>query len=207
MGAALHKKDKQINRQSIDEAFASLRSYDKSIHDILRSAHEAGLMTTDELVGAFVAEKATEPIKSLGALYKEVFFADHLDRSDFVVEAFEGGLISEEMLKTIPYRRMSDLERGRRLQRAVERCSAVLRIDHPDPDSDPFRRIIQKLAVNCFNVLKAEFSRLGILKLCAYCQKPFFPTKPHKQFCSGEYEGRNCGGNYRSRQHYYKQKS
>jgi hypothetical protein len=201
IGKRLSQVRGQANRERLEPLLRKLSDFQRSLLNLVGDAGKEPPISSEERQSGMleIFRKLGLPHRVLNGLYEEIVFQD--EGSD-IMEMHDAGLLSDKAFLERPHRPMPPMERGQRLTRAVITCRDTLATF--DPGFGGLGQIIKKLGQRCLDDIVEELARLQVLRLCEYCEKPFFPATPTKRYCSLDYEGEDCSGKHRSNEYYHR---
>jgi hypothetical protein len=178
IGQAFNQRYQELNRERLGRAYRRLLAEDVRIRKPIQNAAKDNIISHEEKRAAIVGNERI--------------------RLTMAAHCILAMVLSEDL--------NDEWERGRRLRDSVEQCLTVL-ASNESPVLDPYAAIIARLARKYLDQVLSELKRLGILDVCSYCTRTFFPASPRKRKCSLDYEGRDCASRQASSNYYRKTKT
>lgn len=194
IGKALRDRWKHIDRDSILQSRIRVSECWQSMNLPVITAERQGTLSQAEKRNAvfdFQRELWSAPA-ALELLCMVVFHEDQREQLRTIA-------ITNEVPRPDEFTgpNLSHGELGQRVQQAVHDCRE--RVDQLKTSRDGHRLIVSRLVEECLKRILAELRRLRILDVCRHCGEALYPAVPTKQYCSPDYEGKNCGVNARMR--------
>lgn len=228
MAAKFRQQRAKIDWPKIDASLVTLRScYESEFRPVATAANQGLLTSHEKLQGMryldhelgggvsclFRLHEILQPgivqiIARLRTQDQLLHELDALGRPNPYVEQLGVDSIAKLEKHWLP-KQLTGIELGRAIEDAFDNCLKKLK----EPPRTPNRQAhaVFKLAKHCLTVLVSEFRSARILDVCRECGNVFYPAHARKQFCSRDYEGRNCSVNQRRRRSYrtsrYKKRS
>jgi len=143
--------------------------------------------------GGRIVRAAYDLVRQLSIDSERERFRAHLKRQSGPVK------LSTDEIEQIIEPQIAEAELGARLVSAMDTFLDRLR----DP-VEPLYKPIQLLATRFKDALFSELMRLEVAGVCEECGQTLVMTSRRKQFCSLNFENRDCGARVRGRRSYKK---